>query len=428
VSSTFQGRVGRRDLFEASPHFLLILSTAVKLAAGFVLLKYLAWQFGPTTFGLLSQVMGTAAIFYLCAGGGITNGVIRNLAAASSEDERHRWMSAATTITALSSIILAAVALGLALFGSNAIFGNPPYEWVFFGIAGAQVVVGFGNLALAYFSGTGDVRTFATAQIAANLLSPVLLVALAEGLGLAGAIIGLIVGPAMVGIVSLWRFFRRVSNVGMLRIVWDRPLLKDLLSYAAVMASSVAAVPIAQLFIRVDMSERLGWQMVGYWQAVARISDASMLFVGVILINYLLPQLSSRNEAARALRFLWRFGALLLGVFVVGCSLIYLARDYLLVIIYSEKFLTASSLVLPQLVGDTLKTATLLLYYYVMSRGRVLVVFLAELALGIALYALYLVLVPSYEAIAPIYAYAAAYAAVLVVMIVLLSVSRMNST
>jgi O-antigen/teichoic acid export membrane protein len=415
-------------LFEASPQLFLIVSTAVKLATGFVLLKYLAWQFGPTTFGLLSQVMGTAAIFYLFAGGGITNGVIRNLAAASSEEERHRWMSAATTITILSSIILVAVALALALFGSNAIFGNPHYAPVFVGIAGAQVLVGLGNLALAYFSGTGDVRTFATVQIVANLLSLLLLVALAESLGLAGAIAGLIAGPAMIGVVSLWRFFRRKSNVEMLRIVWDRPLLGDLLSYAAVMASSVAAVPIAQLLIRIDMSERLGWQVVGYWQAVARISDASMLFIGVILINYLLPQLSRRNEAASALRFLTRFGTLLLGLFVVGCSLIYLARDYLLVIIYSEQFLIASSLVLPQLIGDILKAATLLLYYYVMSRGRVLIVFLAELALGIALYVLYLVLVPSYEALAPIYAYAAAYAVVLFVMIVLLLVSRMSTT
>ena len=406
----------------------MIVSTAVKLAAGFVLLKYLAWEFGPTTFGLLSQVMGTAAIFYLCAGGGITNGIIRNLAAVSSENERHRWMSAATTITVLSSIILAAVALALALFGSNSIFGNARYAPIFVGIAGAQALVGFGNLALAYFSGTGHVRTFAIVQIVANLLSLLMLVALTESLGLAGAIIGLIVGPALVGVISLGHFCRRKSNVDMLRIAWDRPLLRELLSYAAVMASSVAAVPVAQLLIRMDMSERLGWQMVGYWQAVAKISDASMLFIGMILINYLLPQLSRRNEAASALRFLARFGSLLLGLFVVGCGVIYLARDYLLLIIYSEQFLTASSLLLPQLIGDTLKTATLLLYYYLMSRGRVLVVFFAELVLGVALYGLYLVLVPFYEAIAPIYAYVAAYAVVLVAMLVLLVVSGTSTT
>ena len=300
----------------------------------------------------------------------------------------------------------------LALFGSSAIFGEPGYAQVFVGIAAAQILVGFGNLFLAYFSGIGDNRTFATVQIVANILSLLLLVALTQSLGLDGAMLGLVVGPSLFGAVALWRFLRRVAHDGMFRIIWERPLLTDLLSYAAVMASSVAAVPIAQLLIRVDMSERLGWDAVGYWQAVAKISDANMMFVGVIIINYLLPQLSSRQEAASALRFLLRFGMLLLGLFVAACGVIYIVRDYLLLIIYSEQFLAASNLVLPQLVGDTLKAATLLLYYYFMSRGRVLIVFVAELALGVALYALYLVLVPSYGTIAPVYAFAAAYAAV----------------
>ena len=417
-----------RPLFDASPYVFLVLSTAVRLAAGLVLLKYLAWQFGPSTFGLLTQVMGIAAVFYLFAGGGITNGVIRNVSAASSEDERRRWMSAANTITVLSSIGLAAVAVMLALFGSSAIFGEPGYAPVFVGIAAAQILVGFGNLFLAYFSGIGDNRTFATVQIVANILSLLLLVALTQSLGLDGAMLGLVVGPSLIGAVALWRFLRQVAHDGMFRIIWERALLTDLLSYAAVMASSVAAVPIAQLLIRVDMSERLGWSAVGLWQAVAKISDANMMFIGVIIINYLLPQLSSRQEAAGALRFLWRFGVLLLCLFVAACGVIYAVRDYLLVIIYSEQFLAASNLVLPQLVGDTLKAATLLLYYYFMSRGRVLVVFVAELALGVALYALYLVLVPSYGTSAPIYAFAAAYAAVLLVMIGLLHFAKERAT
>jgi O-antigen/teichoic acid export membrane protein len=236
--------------------------------------------------------------------------------------------------------------------------------------------------------------------------------------------LGLVVGTSLIGAVALWRFLRRVAHDGMFRIIWERPLLTDLLSYAAVMASSVAAVPIAQLLIRVDMSERLGWDAVGYWQAVAKISDANMMFVGVIIINYLLPQLSSRQEAASALRFLLRFGMLLLGLFIAACGVIYIVRDYLLLIIYSEQFLAASNLVLPQLVGDTLKAATLLLYYYFMSRGRVLIVFVAELTLGVALYALYLVLVPSYATIAPVYAFAAAYGAVFLVMLGLLAKER----
>jgi polysaccharide transporter, PST family len=410
----------RRALLDGSPYLFLVLSTAVRLAAGLVLLKYLAWQFGPSTFGLLTQVMGVAAIFYMFAGGGITNGVIRNISATSSELERRRWMSAGTTVTVVFSIALAGIAAVFALFGARAIFGDPAYAPVFVGIAAAQILVGFGNLVLAYFSGIGDNRTFATIQIVANILSLLLLIALTAGVGLGGAVLGLVVAPATIGAVALWRFFRRVADHGMFRITWDRPLLKNLMSYAAVMASSVTAVPIAQLLIRTDMSERLGWNAVGYWQAVAKLSDAYMLFIGVILINYLLPQLSNRHETSSALRMLLRFGLPLLGVFVAGCVAIYAVRNYLLLIVYSEQFLAAAEFLLPQLVGDTLKVATLLLYYFFMSRGRVLIVFASELTLGVALYVLYLVLAPSYGAVAPIYAYAASYAALLLVMLGLL--------
>jgi O-antigen/teichoic acid export membrane protein len=333
-------------------------------------------------------------------------------------------MSAATTITVHASVILAVVATALALFGSSAVFGEPGYAPVFVGIAAAQVLVGFGNLALGYFSGTGDNRTFSTIQITATVLSLLLLIALTQAIGLSGTILALVAGPALVGVVALWRFSRQVAERNMFRIIWDRVALLDLLSYAAVMASSVTAVPLAQLLIRVDMGERLGWEMVGYWQAVAKISDANMTFVGVIIINYLLPQLSSPRETAGTLRFLLRFGAIMLGIFILTCGVIYFLRDYLLLIIYSEQFLNASSLVLPQLVGDTLKVATLLLYYYFMSRGRVLVVFVCELALGITLYALYLMLAPAYGVAAPIYAFAAAYAGVLGVMVGLLCLAK----
>ena len=106
--------------------------------AGFVLLKYLALQFGPGTFGLLTQVMGVAAIFYMFAGGGITNGLIRNISAAHSAEEHDRWMSAGITISALTSVALAVIAITLGLFDGGAILGDPSYRWVYFVIAITQ--------------------------------------------------------------------------------------------------------------------------------------------------------------------------------------------------------------------------------------------------------------------------------------------------
>ena len=400
------GRFRRNTLFEFAPLLFLGVSTAVRLVAGFILLKYLAVQFGPGSFGLLTQVMGVAAIFYMFAGGGITNGLIRNISAVFSLEEQQRWISAGITINALSSLALSAIAIALALLDGGVILGDPSHGWLYLVIAITQVVVGAGNVVLAYFSGIGEVRTFATAHIAGNTLSLLLLILLVEAVGFNGALLGAVLGPAITGVIALRQFFVRENHRGMLfRISWERPLLKNLSSYAAVMVCAVTAVPVAQLMIRLAMGKSLGWNFVGYWQAVAKVSDAYMAFIGVIFINYLLPKLSKLRSDAAALRVLRHFGASMLGIFFFAGITMYAVRHYVILIIYSQTFSPASDLVLPQLVGDGARIGTLLLQYYFMSRERFLIVMTLELMQGIALYSFYLIFAASYGAMAPVYSH-----------------------
>lgn len=288
-----------------APLLCLAVSTAVRLLAGLVQLKYLAWQFGPASFGLLTQIMGIAAIFYMLAGGAVSWGLIRNIAAARSGEERERWMSAGSTINLLASVGLVFIALLLWRFDAGAMFHDPGYTpgytWVYPGIAVAQAMVGLGNLILAYHSGVGNVRTFAAVNIAASMLALAMVIGLGLGLGLGGAVAGLAFSPAMLGAIALCALPRGEHGRALLRISWDWKAMRNLISYAAVLAVSAAAIPAAQLLIRADMGERLGWDYVGYWQAVAKISDAYMVFIGVAFVNDLLPQLSRRHAAADAL-------------------------------------------------------------------------------------------------------------------------------
>jgi O-antigen/teichoic acid export membrane protein len=230
-----------------------------------------------------------------------------------------------------------------------------------------------------------------------------------EAVGFGGALFGVVLAPAITSAVALWHFFLREHHIGsFFRISWEPPLLKNLFSYSAVMVCAVTAVPLAQLMIRLAMGKSLGWSFVGYWQAVAKISDAYMLFIGVVLINYLLPKLSHLREDARAIRALQRFGTLMLGMFVLAGTTMYIMRHYIILIVYSRHFLPASDLVLPQLVGDAARIATLLLQYYFMSRERVLIVMALELMQGISLYTFYLMFAPSYGGAAPVYSHVAA--------------------
>lgn len=382
---------------------ILGASTSVRLATGLVILKFFAWYFGPANFGLLTQIMGVAAIFNTFAGGGITNGLIRNIAAARSEIEIRGWLSAGMTINALSSLVLTGIALVLWQFNEGAVFRNPSYAPVFLGIALVQPFVGIGNLILAYFSGIRQIHKYSVINVVANITSLLVLIGLAQVLGLKGAIAGLILSPALIGGIALWSLSRDTRDHGVLRFGWDGRQIADLMWYAAAMACAVTAAPISQLIIRLRMSESAGWEFVGYWQAVAKLSDSYMLFVGVVLVNHLLPELSRRRDNAHALRSVCRLGAPIVCSFALGATAVYLDREQIIRLVFSPEFSWASTFVLPQLLGDGVRVIALLLHYFFMSRGLIFVVCVNETIPPIATLLFYVVFFPYFGPIAAVY-------------------------
>jgi PST family polysaccharide transporter len=243
-----------------------------------------------------------------------------------------------------------------------------------------------------------------------------LLVVFTQKMGFTGAILGVVIGPATIGVVALWFFYQSDEEKLTLQIGRSWLRLKNLLSFGVVAAFAVMAVPMAQLVIRRDMGQYLGWDVVGYWQAVTKLSDACMLFIGVVFINFLLPNLSRRHNDVEAIRSLFRFGAILLPTCMLGGAAVYFARDYVISIVYSPQFQPASNLVLPQIVGDMLKIAVLLVHYYFMSRGRVAIILVSELMQGILLYGFYRVLV-STGGLAPVYSHVLTYSLLLILML-----------
>ena len=79
---------------------------------------------------------------------------------------------------------------------------------------------------------------------------------------------------------------------------------------------------------------------------------------------------------------------------------------------------------LPQLCGDVFKIAGMLLYFYIVSRGRILSILVSDLLQGISLYVLYQILVRFYGPAAPVYSHAVNSALLLVMMLGLLARSQ----
>jgi O-antigen/teichoic acid export membrane protein len=396
---------------------MLVIMVVVRLGSMLAMLKFIAARFGPEGFGAISQIMGVAAIFYTFAGGGLTNGLIKHVSEDSSNASRSEWLSAAGLIAVASSAGLAAIAIALYFFGAEPIFSDQRLAPVFLIIGAIQLLVGIGNISIAYLSGVSDLRRFVYANGAGNILALAILIGLAYIAGIEGAYLGAAALPLVPSLLGIWYVFR-FHWPKEFSLDADRSKIKRLLQFFASMLLASIAVPLAQLYMRADLGNSIGWQSVGYWQVVARTSDAYMQVFGVLFINFLLPQLS-RERGPERLRMLFKLGAAVLGLFLAGALIYYVFRGPIIRIAFSPEFLPAKGLVAEQILGDFAKIIGLLIVYYFVSIGRIWIQGITEVSQAVLTIGLFLALRPSLGIQAAVLSYSAACFFLMVVMAVL---------
>ena len=189
---------------------------------------------------------------------------------------------------------------------------------------------------------------------------------------------------------------------------------------------AAAAVPLVWVYVRSDLALTQGWEAVGLWQSVTRISDAYMQIFGVIFMNFALPQLAAAPPSDR-LRRLRQIGLMIFGPFVLGASFLYVYRDAIVGLVFSSDFAGAVVYLAPQIVGDAFKLGSLLVVYYLMSLNRSAVQAAMELLQAALILVTYMALVRSLGDLAAVVSYTIATSVVLVATLGVAAVTRRRS-
>ena len=250
-----------RDLLTLSSRFFVLsILTAIGLNIDNLIISMNAGPAAVTAYSIparlgsvlglliLTLFMGVAAIFYTFAGGGLTNGLIKHVSEDSSNASRSEWLSAAGLIAVASSAGLAAIAIALYFFGAEPIFSDQRLAPVFLIIGAIQLLVGIGNISIAYLSGVSDLRRFVYANGAGNILALAILIGLAYIAGIEGAYLGAAALPLVPSLLGIWYVFR-FHWPKEFSLDADRSKIKRLLQFFASMLLASIAVPLAQLYM-----------------------------------------------------------------------------------------------------------------------------------------------------------------------------------
>ncbi|WP_266171420.1 O-antigen translocase [Dyella subtropica] len=389
--------------------------TAARLLAGLVVIKLVASFAGPEGVGKLGQFMSLMSLLAVLAGGGISAGIVKYVAEYRNDAERlSRLLAAALWYAFFASCLMGCAALLFSRQIATWLLDDPRYAGLIRVLAVAQIGIALVNYILAVVNGFMDVRRLAFIQVTGSFFSIVMVILLSRWLDLYGALLALVLSQVLwlaVGLPAWWRssYFRR----SMLRVHFDREMTLRLAAFSVMTVTSALLAPLINIAVRDHLALQLGWEEVGYWQAVSKVSDAYLLFLTTAINIYYLPKLASINERASLVLELRNAYRYILPAVVVLAAVVYVLRGWVTRLLFSADFRSANALYGPQLVGDVIKIASFILSYIMLAKAMTWLFVISECVFAASYLALVYVFTARFGLVGAMYAFSINYLAYL---------------
>jgi PST family polysaccharide transporter len=355
--------------------------TAIRISSNFVAGKIVAILTGAGGVAVIGAFANFLTIVFTLANGAINNGVIKYTADyADDKIKLKKLFSTSLAISAVCSLIVGAFLL---------IFGKVFAIWIFttssyqnqIRVLGLTIIFySINSLLIAILNGKNQIRTYTIVNTIGSIVGLLFTSILVYFYKISGALYALVLAQSIVFIVTCiliaksewfkWDYFRQPV---------DKNIIKKLGSFSLMAVISAITVPVSQIVLRNMIIHKFNINYAGYWQGVMRVSDGYLLLMTTSLSTYFLPKFSSIKDRFNLKKELFNGFKFILPLVLVGCVIIYCLRFYIIIILYSDKFVNMEPLFLYQLVGDFFKMASWILGYLMLSKAMTKIYIVTEI-------------------------------------------------
>ena len=370
------------------------IAVAIKMLTLLGINKILAIYVGPAGYAALGQFQNAVQMITTFASGAINTGVTKYTAEYHDDEARqHKVWQTAGTIALTGSLITGAL---IAVFNqtlANWFLKDTSYGGVFLWLAATLVLFTLNALLLAILNGKKEIVRYVLANIAGSIFALAVTTIMAIQLGLYGALVALAIYQSIAFFATLLLcyqapWFKMRNLFGGI----DRQAARNLAKYTAMALTSAACVPISHILVRNHLGETLGWAAAGYWEAMWRLSTAYLMLVTTTLGVYYLPKFSELQDFSLIKKEILKGYTLILPTVAFTAMLIYLLREVIINLLFTQDFLPMQDLFGWQMLGDFFKIGSWMLAYLMLSKAMFKVFLLLEilfaLSFVIATYAL----------------------------------------
>jgi O-antigen/teichoic acid export membrane protein len=379
--------ITQTQLFKISS--LNSLSVMLKIGVGLVTSKLLAVFVGPSGMALVGNLRNFMTSLESISTLGFQNGIVKYVAEADKDrSELQRIMATVFVSLLLVAFVLSGILFFFAAYWNNQIFGAYyDYSFVFKVLALALPWYAVSLFFVSVINGLGQFKKVIWITILGNTIGLLVSLFLIWNYRTLGALLAIVVTPALLFLVSFYFVNKEIPFLKTIRLhYFDFTIIKNLSSYSLMALVSSVFGPLVFLAIRKNVIATVGIDQAGYWETMTRISSYYMLFVGTILSVYFLPKLASAKSNGETKIVFWSYYKSILPLFIVGLSLIYTLRFFIVELLFTKEFMPVAAMFFWQLVGDILKVTFLILGYQFFAKKLTLAFIISEIASLAVLY------------------------------------------
>jgi len=410
----FYQKIISKELFKITS--LNSISVVLKFFVGFITSKFIALFVGPAGMALTGNLRNLLTSIENIGTLGFQNGIIKYVA--EYRNDKLKLQQFLSTVIILISVVTILLSCALYFFSSylnSLIFGiNFHYEFIFKLFSVTLPFYLASIVLISILNGFSLYKKVIQVNICGNIVGLIFSVFLIYFYQTSGALIAILLAPSMMFFISLFMINREIKiKLKTFYFLYIKNLSEyTLMAFVSTVIGSFVLISIRNMII-----QKLGYDKAGYYEAMSRISSFYLLFLSTILTVYFLPKLSKATTNKETKTIFWSYFKNIIPLFVFGLIIIFLLKDYIIPIIFSNKFLSISTLFLWQLVGDFFKALSLILGYQFFGKKLTTAFIITELFSLFVLYSSTLFLIPIYGIEGAVMAYAFTFFVYFIVLI-----------
>lgn len=359
-------------------------ATFVRMLAGMISVKVVALIIGPAGIALLGQLNNFNTILLGLANGGISSGVTKYVAEHKDDENLiKKYLSNSLRITLICSLIIAFVLIVGCYPLSQLILLSGEYYYVFIVFGLTIVLYALNGLLISILNGFKQFKKYVEINIVGTLIGLAYSLLLVLLWNLPGALINAVTYQSIVFFATLWMCRKQQwLKIYFFKEKYDKIITKQYFGYSIMTITTLALLPISQLFLRGYVISEISATDAGIWEGMNRVSGSYLSVITTALSVYYLPRLSEiknnielRNEVFKCYKFIIPM-LLLIG------GLIYFFRYYIIWLLFTPDFNSMEKLFLWQLFGDLFKISSWMLAFIMVAKAKTKMFVMTEILFG----------------------------------------------